>query len=121
MKKFRLKKEATPFFKERLATSIQTYDFWEKMGIDHLALEEIEDAYISYGHESKRSELSSSTLSGWDDKGSRIHFTIHFPSVKMSEHDKFTNGKCIRGLMDRIQSSIDRFYSDFANDSELTS
>ena len=30
MKKFRLKKEATPFFKEDLATSIYDYEIWTK-------------------------------------------------------------------------------------------
>jgi hypothetical protein len=114
MKKYRLKPEAVQFFKEKYATAIYTYDTWESVGVDMIALEEVQDAYLTFGH--KTSEISSS-LSGWDaNKGSHFLFTIHFPSTKFMEHDKFCNGKIVRELMNKIQRNIDNFYSDFVNE-----
>lgn len=114
-KKFRLKPEATPFFKSNLATVILDFQDWEKYNVESNALEEVKEVYIKYGHESKREEITSSSLSGWNEDGSKFHFTIHFPSTKYSEHDKFSKGKVVRKLMDVIQRDCDRFFEDFIN------
>jgi hypothetical protein len=115
MKKYRLKTEAVPFFKVEHSTSIYGWDTWDRLGVDDKALEEVKDAYVSYGH--KTSEISSS-LAGWGaDKGADYRFTIHFPSMKMREYDEFGKGKVIRKLMDEIQRKVDCFFSDFINDS----
>ncbi len=116
MKKYRLKPEAVQFFQEKYATAIYTYDTWEKLGIDIIALEEVQDCYLVFGHESKKENYTSSSLGGWDEKGSRFNFTIHFPGVKFMEHDKFSKGKPVRELMNKIQRNIDNFYSDFVNE-----
>jgi len=114
MKKYRLKTEAVPFFKDKYATSVHDFEVWEKLGVDDKALEEIPEAYISYGHERNTSDdVKYTSLSGWDKDGTHFHFTIHFPAVSMKEHDKFMSGKIVRGLMDKIQRNIDNFYSDF--------
>lgn len=116
MKQYRLKPEAVPFFLEKLATSVHPYHHWEEIGVDHKALEEVKDAFITYGHGDRKNYAS---LGGWSkDDGAHFHFTINFPSVKMGEHDKFSNGKVIRCLMDRIQTSVNLFYSDFLNSEE---
>ena len=115
MKNFRLKKEATPFFKEKHATAIYPFDTWNSLGVDPKALEEVEPAYLTYGHRDLKN--NSASLSGWNgENGSHFHFTVVFPSCKYLEHDKFTNGKVMRKLMDRIQSNVDHFYSDFINE-----
>lgn len=115
MKNYRLKPEAVPFFKEKHATSIYPYDTWESLGVDTKALEEIEAAYLTYGHKDLNNKGAS--LSGWDEKGSHFHFTVFFPNTKYMEHDKFTNGKVMRELMNKIQRNIDSFYSSYVNDS----
>lgn len=116
MNNYRLKPEAIPFFKEKHATTIQSFDYWENLGVDTKALEEVEDAYITYGHQDKNNR--SASLSGWSaDNGHHYHFTLHFPSVKYQEHDEFGNGKTIRGLMDKIQNQMNYFYSEFMNES----
>lgn len=115
MKKYRLKSEAVPFFKAEHSTSIYDWDVWDKLGVDTKALEEVKDAYISYGQ--KTSEIGSS-LSGWcAEKGADFKFTIHFPSMKMREFDEFGKGKMTRKLMDEIQRKVDYFFSDFVNES----
>jgi len=116
MKNYRLKKEAVKFFKEKLATEINELDVWGKIGVDIVALEEVEDAHILYGHKWRDKEMSGSNLAGWDQNGSHFHFTIVFPSVKHSEHDKFHNGRSTRELMDRIQSNISDYYNQFVNE-----
>lgn len=113
MKKFRLKSEAVPFFKEDHATAIYEWTTWDSLGVDKRALEEVEDAYITFGHEKEGS--NSSSLSGWNDKGSRFHFTIHLPSVTFREHNHFTNGKIVRDLMNKIQRDVNDFYLSFNN------
>ena len=114
MKNYRLKKEAVQFFQEKYATSIQPFDVWKNAGVDEKALEEVEDAYLAYGHQDRNNK--SSSLGGWDkDNGQYFHFTVNFPSVKWLEHDKFSNGKVIRELMNRIQQNINYFYQDFVN------
>ena len=77
------------------------------------ALEEVEPMFVKYGI--KRSECSS-TLGGWSkEEGTSFEFTIHFPSVTFYEHDKFTNGRMTRELMDRIQRQINNFYEQFVD------
>ncbi|PPK99027.1 hypothetical protein [Parapedobacter indicus] len=115
MKKYRLKPEAVPFFSESIATQILDLEIWKKNHVEPKALEEVEDAYLSYG---QKSGENSKNLGGWDKDGSEFLFTVHFPSVKFREHDEFSKGKVIRGLMDRIQSCINNFYSDFVNDKQ---
>lgn len=117
MEQFRLKKEATQFFAEKLATQICSYDTWEKYGVDMNALEKVEDTYITFGHYMSE---NANSLSGWDIKnGSHFHFTIKFPSVKFMEHDKFQNGRMVRELMNKIQNNINRFYSEFVTENKL--
>lgn len=112
MKKFRLKKEATPFFKEDLATSIYDYETWTKnLNVDPKALEEVEPAYITFGHQNLNGNGSS--LCGWDDSGSHFYFTLKFPSIKYLEHDKFSKGRVTRELMNEIQNCVNNFYENF--------
>lgn len=113
MKYYRLKPASVPFFNDKYATKIQSFEYWEKMGIDDKALDVVEDAFISYGHQDKKSDRSSS-LRGWDpENGQKFHFTIHFPSMKFEESDRFSNGKIVRELMESIQSNINHFMSDY--------
>jgi hypothetical protein len=110
---YRLKKEAVPFFKEGLATSILPIERWRELHVDDNALEKVEDCRIIYGAKAK----SGNALSGWSqDEGSHFCFTIVFPSVKYCEHDKFSNGRVIRKLMDAIQGNINSFYNEFNNE-----
>lgn len=114
MTKFRLKKEAVPFFRNDLATSILSYDIWEKHNIDMNALEEVEPVHITYGHKDRE---NTSMLSGWGNgDGSYFHFTLHFPSSSNYEHAKFTKGRFIRELMSRIQSDCNNYFSQFLNE-----
>lgn len=113
MKQYRLKKEAVPFFIEKHATAIYPLDTWKSIAVDINALEEVEETFLTFGHPTSKSTKS---LCGWSgDNGAYFHFTIHFPGVKYSEHDKFSNGKVTRELMNKIQNSINTFYADFLN------
>lgn len=113
MKKYRLKPEAVPFFKDKMATAIHPFDVWQEHNVDEKALEEVEECHIAFGH--NRGEHMAS-LCGWSaDKGSHFDFTIHFPSMKIREYDQFAKGKIVRKLMDEIQSRINYFYSQFNN------
>lgn len=115
---WRLKKEAVPFFKEKLATAVRDWDYWEKLGLDEQAIEKVEAPVITYGHAMEKERgYETSWLGGWSgdgkDKGTKFHFTISFPSVTMYENDKFSNGKHVRALMNRIQSEANSWYSEF--------
>ena len=117
MKNYRLKKEAFKFFKEKLATQIQSLDYWERHGEEKLALEEVEDGYVSFGHQDR--DKKGTSLNGWSqDNGSHFHFTINFPSMKYNEYDKFKDGKVIRELMNKIQDNVNYFLSDFVNEEQ---
>ena len=119
MKKYRLKKEAIPFFRKGLETAIGDWETWTKTyNVDEKALEEVEDCFVSYGFETK----TGTSLCGWGNpdsnnektkKGAHFHFTIHFPSMKNQEYDLFSKGKLSRDLMDRIQAVLNQFYSEF--------
>lgn len=124
MNNYRLKQNATPFFKENLATQIKTYDVWvDTYHVDPKALEKVEDAYIDYG---QKTSISSSNLCGWSNdeslsnnpKGSHFHFTLYFPSVKFREHDQFNKGRITRKLMDEFQSVANRFFLKFAEENK---
>jgi hypothetical protein len=119
MDKYRLKKEAVPFFRRELTYAVLSWDTWTKTyNVDHSALEEVEDCFVSYGFETK----TGTSLCGWGNpdsnnektkKGAHFHFTIHFPSMKNQEYDLFSKGKLSRDLMDRIQNVLNQFYSEF--------
>lgn len=119
MEKYRLKKEAVPFFRKDLATAVYDWVTWTKTyNVDEKALEEVEDCFVSYGFETK----TGTSLCGWGNpdsnnektkKGAHFHFTIHFPSMKNQEYDLFSKGKLSRDLMDRIQAVLNQFYSEF--------
>lgn len=117
MKLFRLKKEAVQFFKEGLANCLYGLDTWKKLQVDMNALEEVEEAYLQYGQ--KTSEHGA-TLGGWSEDGSKFHFTVHFPSMKYCEHDKFSKGRMIRDLSGRIQGVINNFYMNFSTETEVS-
>lgn len=112
MKQYRLKKEALPFFVEKHATAIYSLDIWKELSVDERALDEVKEPVIYYGHESPKPPKAS-WLAGWDENGTHLHFTILFPSVKFQEHDKFTNGRLIREMMDRINTAIRYHYDGF--------
>ena len=111
MKMFKLKKEAVKFFIEKHATAIHSLDRWTELGIDLPALDEVKPCYLTYGHKRDKSTVH---LAGWDcSEGSHYQFTLHFPSMQMSEHDKFSKGKTIRKLMDEFQERANSFYLNF--------
>lgn len=112
MQNYRLKKEAVQFFKEKYATKIYPFDTWESIGADMNALELVDGPYIRQGIKLGENSL---ICGGWDNNGSRFEFTIVYPSVKFYEHDKFTNGRMTRELMDKIQHEISNFFNDFVN------
>ena len=113
MKKYRLKKEAVPFFVDKLATAIYDWDVWQKYNVDDKALEEVEDVRIEYGI--KTSE-SGATLGGWDKNGMTLCFTLVFPSMKHHEHGVFSKGKMVRELMNRLQRETNSFVTEFYNE-----
>lgn len=120
MTAWRLKPEAVPYFKEELAYALKEYDFWKKMGVDERAIERIDDPVISYGHlHSNEKGYASSSLSGWssdeEKQGSHFHFTIRFPSTRHFEHDRFSNGKHIRELMNQLQYEIHQWHMQFCD------
>jgi len=113
MKNYRLKNEAVPFINEKHATSIYSMDTWDSLGIDINALEEVEPVYVKYGHTNNN---GSGSLGGWDEKGAKFHFTIHFPGIKHCEYDKFSSGRMTKALMDKIQNQINFYFQDFITD-----
>lgn len=112
MKKYRLKKEAVPFFNEKLATAISDIDTWKKYQVDEKALEEVEEARVEYGV--KDSDTCRS-LNCWNENGTQISFTLVFHSMKYKEHNEFTNGRMVRELMKRIQGEANRFMEQYYN------
>ena len=124
----RLKKEALPFFKEDLSRETHNIEEWKELfNIDENALEEIKEPVITCGHYTygKDGLPVSATLAGWENPenfaakkhprigGTHYCFTIHFPSVKWEEHDKFMKGRMVRELLDRLQHEADRYFLDF--------
>lgn len=125
----RLKKEALPFFKEDLSTRTYNVEEWKQhYNVDEEALEEIKEPVITYGrNEYKNGENISGSLGGWENPendeakknnhigGCHFCFTIHFPSVKWEEHDRFMKGRMLRGLMDRLQREADNYFTQFVD------
>jgi len=113
-KNYRIIKEAVPFILEKHATAIYSLETWNSIGIDIKALEEVKPAFVSYGIKSGE---RSTDLSGWDkENGAKCCFTITFPSMQHQEYDKFSKGRMIRELMNKIQNNIDYFYQQYHGD-----
>lgn len=113
MKKYRLKKEAVPFFVDKLATAIYDLGVWQEYNVDDKALEEVEDARIEYGI---KTCAAGATLNGWSEDGMTLCFTIVFPSMKYHEYDIFRKGKMVRELMNRLQKETNSFVTEFYNE-----
>lgn len=122
MKKYRLKKEAVQFFRKDLATAVYDWVTWTKTyNVDEKAIEEVEPCFVSFGFETE----TGTSLKGWgnpespinkrSEKGAHFHFTLHFPSMKYEEYDRFEKGKLTRNLMSRIQDVVNSFYESFNN------
>lgn len=120
MKHYRLKKEAVPFFAEKIVTKVLSLDEWENYNVEFKALEEVKPVYLTCGIPMRDGDDSAKLSSGWNEKGSRFHFTVNFPSVKFREHDKFNKDRMVRDMMNRIQQSIDDFYLNFSNETAET-
>lgn len=104
---YRLKKEATKFFDMSLHSKIEEIDFWMNHNASQSALEEVGDAYVTYGIKQNESE---STLSGWNSEGARFCFTLHLPSVKLKEYSKFQSGNHIEELVKTFTSETNNFF-----------
>lgn len=113
MKKYRLKKEALPFFKNELRNKIEYLHEWDKHKVDVYALEEVEPVHIMYGHSNESQNYNYTSLSGWDEKGTKLHFTIVFPSFDFRQNDVFTKGASIRDLMNEMQELVNEFVDEF--------
>ena len=126
----RLKKEARPFFEPKLAERVLTYDTWhDYYHMDENALEEVQEVYITYGakrYSKYATDGISNDLGGWSNPendnyrkdgtaGGTFVFSIHFPSMKFMEHDHFSKGRMMAGLMDKIQHAADRYFQDYVN------
>jgi hypothetical protein len=107
-----------------LAREVYDLDTWKKYNIDEKALEEVEEPFITYGH---KTSDNCTTLGGWSnpenenykkDKsaGGTFYFAIHFPSMKFEENDRFSKGRIIAGLMDRIRRTADSYFTQFVSD-----
>lgn len=122
MNSYRLKPEAVPFFKEGMKTAIADWDTWTKTyNVDPKALEEVKPCFLEYGHKyiiktEEGEDLKTGSLGGWDEKGMRFCFTLHFPSAKFFEYDKFAKGDILRKLMDDIQRNADRWYEKYSTE-----
>lgn len=126
MTKYRLKKEAVRFFKEELKTAVHELECWRNnYNVDENALEEVEHCFVSYGFETE----AGTSLCGWGNpeckdqrrnkKGAHFHFTLHFPSMKYEEYDRFKKGESTRELMNIIQKDANKFYESFNNGSDV--
>ena len=109
-KRFRLKKEAVQFFSEKLATAIGDYRFWKVYNVDDNALEEVEAVVIEYV---QKTSPNTRSLGGWDKDGTELLFTLKFPSMTFYENDKFTKGRSVRELMNRLQVEANSYMLQF--------
>jgi len=115
---YRLKPEAVPFFAEKLRTSVYDFETWKKIyNVDENALEEVKPIYLTFGMPDREGSINKSTYGWSNDDGSHYHFTVHFPSAKYQEYDKFSKGETIRKMMDVIQKQLDYFYQQFIEES----
>ena len=117
MDKYRLKKEAVPFFNEKLASEIHPYKFWEDKNIDFNALELLIETYIESGHYDSKHTKS---ICGWKSKDSdtgmssaRFHFTAYINGIENLDYNNINNERSIRDLMDQLNNALDDWYQDF--------
>lgn len=127
----RLKKEARPFFKEELARSVMDFDNWKELKVDENALDEVEEVFITYGNKRYPKYASYENIyeefGMWcnpdndeykknGEAGATLCFSMHFPSCKWEEHDRFMKGRMVAGLMDRLQTEADNYFKQFVSD-----
>lgn len=108
MKRYRLKRNAVPYFDDKYADKIYSYNVWEKDNISINALEEVEPIYISYGFDKK----GYTDLSGWsNDDGAHFHFTINFPLTNLKEYNLIKTR--MPDIMRDIQNIVNQKTKDF--------
>lgn len=110
-KKYRITEKALPYFDNKYASKIQSKSTWINNNVSVLALEEVEDCYISFGIDKGNSVTH---LSGWSSLDNTFHldFTINFTDADHAQYISINNDLKIRSLMDEIQRLCSEFYNE---------
>ncbi len=113
MKKFRLKRDAVPFFNEKYAAEVQEFYVWESWKIDINALEEVENVFMTYGHKTSKNATS---LCEWGNKdGAKFFFTLHLPTMNKRQYENFKQPKAIRQFMNDCQEMANIYFEGLDN------
>lgn len=105
MKKYRLKEEAVPFFKDKLKNHIGDWTYWEDYNVDGKALEEVEDAYVEYGIKDKN---GTGHLSGWSENNGA--FIFEYGNNATYSFSEYTSGLAVN-LKDSVSYQTKNSYN----------
>ena len=105
MKRYRLKKEARQFFKDKYHTGVNSFEYWKQNNIPIEVLEEVEKVYLKYGV--KTSEAAAS-LCGLDhgEKLAHFEFTVIVEDITHKEYESVDTSE----MMDNIQKVLNRYF-----------
>ncbi len=105
MERYRLKKEARQFFKDKYHTDIEAFEYWEEKKIPIEVLEEVEKVYLKYGISNGDRVVS---LCGLDHakKLSHFEFTVMVEDITYNEYKSVNTSK----MMDKIQIVLNQFF-----------
>ena len=109
MTKFRLKKEARQFFKEKFHYEVKPLDYWESHIISPNLLDEVDRVYVEFGTKYTESETK---LKGWSsnngDPNAYFNFTVYVNNMGAKDYRNVN----IPDVMDEIQKVLNRFFKD---------
>lgn len=106
--KYRLKKEARQFFKEKLHKEIHVLKTWKEYDVTEPLLEEVELVHIEYGTFPRRvgeSSSKSASLCGHSGNEKEAHFEFHFiiNDIDWKDYDRLNKDSFIAEWMDELQ------------------
>ena len=113
MKKFRLKRDAVPFFNKKYTTEVQEFDVWKSWKIDINALEEVESVFMTYGH--KTSENVNSMCEWGNKDGAKFFFTLNLPTMSRGQFEAFKQPKVLRQFMNDCQKTANIYFEGLDN------
>lgn len=109
MEKYRLKKEALPFFDEKYHCQIGDLKYWNCHDINRNAIEKVENCRVEYGH---IKDIGTTQLCGWRSSEAECHFNFRVvvPDSTSDLYQRLRRDDAIRDIMNVIQNDLNLYF-----------
>lgn len=111
MKNYKLKLDAVPFFDEKYAQAILSFESWRAMQVSMSALDEVKRAFVYFGGVPPN---GCPAYYGWSKKGpnagASFYFTVMVPGMSCDEYDSLIKNGEITKLASLLETIANQYF-----------